>query len=930
MHRLLFFAFLCALLTACGNARDVAPADPNVSGTQSLTQVLAELNALPLPAGAAEADWVQLKQALATALQSSGKKKFVAAVAPPNKSTVADLAVSGDTTSATFTWTYKNTADYDQNGEVNVSDLTPMGPNLGKTPAAPDWDKARMADGDNNGEVNISDITPIGANFKNSVNGYRLQHSPDGTDGTWVMLEEIATSAGEAPGTGGPKTFAHVLAGASEGYYRVTVYAGEETGASSNVVQLIAADPTPGAWSGPGGGPTNSNSSPATGPGAITNTQRLSLGERIGEPRLGSDGNSYCPGLDPYCYKVSPDGEVLYSCFLGSRPWSYALAGDNSAWIGTLDNQLVRVSPQGVPQFTTALSYRINDISINSVGQLICDCDDHKVRALSPQDAGELWVFEQVDRRARAAVVDSTDDVYLLAQDANGDNPELVRLHSDGSFDWSIPDIGGPALLLPEDHVLVRTGDEFRSIAPDGSENWFYLSPHEIYGGSYTLSHDGAVIYLGEYTGVVDSVWMIDTATGVELGGIESPGDVIYGLVAGPDGRIWWGDSLGGLRSYKAGAGKWLNPLIFSARGFGDLAGNLVTSNNGELTKLDATGSVSWEIGIGNPTSESLAIAADGTIYLNVGGVLALRGDLTRKWFAEVEAAYSGGPVIGPDGTIYLAYGHTDVDAQVNSGGIKAFSPAGTELWDWMTVDGIPCAPAIGSNGQLYTRLIQWGGTITAVGVSSAGALLWDESRPNNTGFSNACEAVAVLPGTPDRMLCAINDALLCLDGDGNVVFEFPVPTGVTAWNVAFGLDGTAYGTWDPSDGSILLSIDPTGAENWRIEHTEHIHQLAVAADGSLRVDVWDGARDGINHVDVDGNWGWNQPNTGFLNGLLVDAAGKTYTKSSSTVYCYDLAGALVFSADLPAGATSAPMALNDAGELLVVLNTGEMYKVIP
>ncbi|MCB1186348.1 hypothetical protein KDL29_04195 [bacterium] len=74
-------------------------------------------------------------------------------------------------------WYYRNQGDYDQNGEVNISDLTPLAIHFGKAAAGGSFDFTKVesvVDGDGNGEINISDISPIGANFGNSVQDFKL------------------------------------------------------------------------------------------------------------------------------------------------------------------------------------------------------------------------------------------------------------------------------------------------------------------------------------------------------------------------------------------------------------------------------------------------------------------------------------------------------------------------------------------------------------------------------------------------------------------------------------------------------------------------------------------------------------------------------------------------------------------------------------
>ena len=80
-----------------------------------------------------------------------------------------------------LTWYYENTGDYDQNGEVNIADLTPLGVNFGNSGPFAEDSAQWMVDGDHNGEINLADITPIGINFGERVDGYVIYAGPEGS-----------------------------------------------------------------------------------------------------------------------------------------------------------------------------------------------------------------------------------------------------------------------------------------------------------------------------------------------------------------------------------------------------------------------------------------------------------------------------------------------------------------------------------------------------------------------------------------------------------------------------------------------------------------------------------------------------------------------------------------------------------------------------
>jgi hypothetical protein len=77
-------------------------------------------------------------------------------------------------------WSHLNPGDYDQNGAVNISDLTPLGLHFGATGPFNSNSVQWVVDGDHNGEINLADITVIGQNFGNEVAGYDVYASPKG------------------------------------------------------------------------------------------------------------------------------------------------------------------------------------------------------------------------------------------------------------------------------------------------------------------------------------------------------------------------------------------------------------------------------------------------------------------------------------------------------------------------------------------------------------------------------------------------------------------------------------------------------------------------------------------------------------------------------------------------------------------------------
>jgi len=234
------------ITSACGSAQPLStqPSAPD-SATQpdaavwegTMQEALNDLAVLPAPENLSSEDFQALKRALLQALLASGVRAISAVPLSP-ASAVNDLtAWANEDSSAQLCWTYRNQGDYDQNSEVNISDLTAVGIHLSKTDAWPFWNAARAADGDANNEVNIADVTPIGQWLGCKVENYVIEASDTGA-APWEEVDQVAFSSGVVPDMGGLCRFSYKLESpVLDRYYRVVPVNGSNIGVAASPVQ---------------------------------------------------------------------------------------------------------------------------------------------------------------------------------------------------------------------------------------------------------------------------------------------------------------------------------------------------------------------------------------------------------------------------------------------------------------------------------------------------------------------------------------------------------------------------------------------------------------------------------------------------------------------------------------------------------------------
>lgn len=169
-------AVLC--LVACG------PRPGPASSGISLQDELRRLDSLPRPASVDPDSWLQLKAALRGVLEERLDAGRIALTAPLADASQATLSLDPD--SLTLSWLFFSQGDYDQNGEVNIGELTPLGLHFGAssggTGAFPVASVQSVVDGDGNGEINLGDITPVGVNFGRACQSYNVYRSLSADD----------------------------------------------------------------------------------------------------------------------------------------------------------------------------------------------------------------------------------------------------------------------------------------------------------------------------------------------------------------------------------------------------------------------------------------------------------------------------------------------------------------------------------------------------------------------------------------------------------------------------------------------------------------------------------------------------------------------------------------------------------------------------
>ncbi|MFQ5940179.1 MAG: PQQ-binding-like beta-propeller repeat protein [Nitrososphaerales archaeon] len=311
--------------------------------------------------------------------------------------------------------------------------------------------------------------------------------------------------------------------------------------------------------------------------GSEENTLRwkFSTGERIqSSPTLGSDGTVYVGSFDNNLYAINPDGTEKWR-FAAEMPIDStpALAADGTIYFGSWDKSIYAITLSGKGKWKAQTSDQISSSpTVAPDGTIYIGADDGYVYAIYPNETLK-WSFKTGERifSTPAIALDST--VYV------------------GSFD-----------------------NNLYAINPDGTEKWRFKTNGFIFS-SAAIASDGTV-YVGSY----DSN--------------------LYALH--PNGTLKWNFAAEG--------------IVQGSPSIGSDGTVYVGSFDNNLYAINPDGTEKWRFKTNNLVVSSPAIDSEGTIY--VGSVdtflYAINPDGTEKWRFKTDERIFSSPAIDSEGTIYV------------------------------------------------------------------------------------------------------------------------------------------------------------------------------------------------------------------------------------------------------------------------------------
>jgi len=777
--------------------------------TVALPDLLKKLEELQSPVGVDGDVFAQLKEELARRLSSlpardqqptamdsakslfrsrfsgqSAPYRFVSRPPAGERNRVDDLRLrnNGDGT-YTATWAYKNVGDYNQDGTVDIADITPLAENFFE-PAdlSNEW-----INGNGDDVLDIADIAPLAENFFTEVAEYIVEDSP-AQNGEYVERKRVSFS--EAFGDG-------------RLHFEVSL-----TLQSGNWVRVVPADSdgVRGVEGIPVRVPQEVNQPPVAGLSAIPD-----LGVAPLEVSLNASAS------------YDPDGAiVLYEWdFEGDGVWDETGASPVTTHIYTEPNPVAYSATVRVTDDDGA-----TDTAVASV--LVMTAEAPFVNSISPHQVTEgetvtftadvsgtppfVFFFEFPDGGATPDFVEGSGDVVSsppVTAGSPGNHKVIVNVSNQvGSTERDFFFEVLPAAVNRGDWWMYGREPTHQRRSPFAGPRterikWTYDFGAPVLSNP-AIGADGT-LYIGSSSGIYainaqgQMTWKYDTINQVTASpAIGTDGTVYvpcfdgYLYAINPDGTLKWT------------APPSQNLLTYSSPAIAPDGTIYVGGTSGLFYAFQPDGSVKWQYTTGEEMLSSPAIDSEGSVY--IGGLTA--GDShvfafppeggTPKWTFAATGGFFSSPSIGIGGEVIIG---------CRDNKVYALSPLdGSVIWSYEVEGPVDSSFAIGSDGAIYFGIGSMSTIYKFYALEPTGALRWslDLDYPV-VQSAPAIDKDGFIYATASSFLAG---AIFALSPDGNFIWSYAVPSRIDASPV-IAEDGTLYAAaWD----GILRAFNDNGS----------------------------------------------------------------------------------------------------------------------
>ncbi len=208
-----FILLFVILSISCG--KSISVSDDSGDGKKSeeiseVGQALSGLEALPPTDGVEAEIFSLLKDELARQLNSNyilEKNQRVVSIPPRGDANqVDDLTITEtDGTTITLSWSYKNRGDYNQDGTVDIQDISKLAQHFLHVSSATGGEETDpediVIDGNADGRVNIGDVSTLARNFFTNCAGYKILGTDiDGLSFTDIDFVPFSEATGKENG----------------------------------------------------------------------------------------------------------------------------------------------------------------------------------------------------------------------------------------------------------------------------------------------------------------------------------------------------------------------------------------------------------------------------------------------------------------------------------------------------------------------------------------------------------------------------------------------------------------------------------------------------------------------------------------------------------------------------------------------------------